>query len=157
MVTNQVASADVPKLTPAELQPIVNAAIARWTNAGLATAAVQKLAQVQFAISNLPGSELGLAAGNRVYLDVNAAGKGWFVDPTPSVDEEFTATSSDGQVRANDARVLDHIDLLTVVEHELGHVAGLTDLDTLANDVMNGVLGVGVRRNAAHTDAVLAC
>jgi hypothetical protein len=32
----------------------------------------------------------------------------------------------------------------------------LNDLDVLADDVMSGVLGVGIRRNASHTDAVLA-
>ena len=54
-----------------------------------------------------------------------------------------------------DPRALAHIDLLTVVEHELGHIAGLSDFDSLANDVMNGVLGAGVRRLASHTDAAL--
>jgi hypothetical protein len=48
------------------------------------------------------------------------------------------------------------MDLGTVVEHELGHVAGLPDLDALTDDVMSGVLGNGIRRNAMHTDAALA-
>ena len=34
-----------------------------------------------------------------------------------------------------------------VVEHELGHVAGLGDLDALANNLMIGTLGIGNRRN----------
>ena len=55
-----------------------------------------------------------------------------------------------------DPRALDRIDLLTVVEHELGHIAGLGDMDALADDVMNGVLGAGVRRIASDTDAALA-
>jgi hypothetical protein len=41
-----------------------------------------------------------------------------------------------------------------VVEHELGHVAGLSD-DALAGDIMNGVLGTGARRIASHVDAIL--
>ena len=45
-----------------------------------------------------------------------------------------------------DPRAVDRIDLLTVVEHELGHIAGLGDLDALANNLMSGTLGVGVRR-----------
>ncbi len=48
------------------------------------------------------------------------------------------------------------MDLLTVVEHELGHTAGLNDLDALTDDVMSGVLGSGVCRNVSHLDAVLA-
>ena len=51
------------------------------------------------------------------------------------------------QLQAVDPRAVDRIDLLTVVEHELGHIAGLDDLDALADDLMSGVLGVGVRRS----------
>jgi hypothetical protein len=46
--------------------------------------------------------------------------------------------------------------MLTVVEHELGHIAGLTDANALTDDIMSGVLGVGVRRNVSHVDAALA-
>jgi hypothetical protein len=122
----------------------------------LNAATVQKLSQVQFVISDLPGSYLGETEGNRVYIDTNAAGNGWFVDPTPTSDKEFASSGSQQQLVAMDPRALDRIDLLTVVEHELGHVAGLADLDTSVNDVMNGVLGTGVRRNATYTDALLA-
>ena len=59
-------------------------------------------------------------------------------------------------MQAVDPQAVDHIDLLTVVEHELGHIAGLGDLDAMSDDVMNGVLGTGVRRIASHADAVLA-
>ena len=62
----------------------------RWAGAGLDAAALAKLAQVQFVISDLPGSYLGETEGNEIYIDSNAAGYGWFVDPTPATDEEFT-------------------------------------------------------------------
>ena len=114
---------------------------------GLDAATLAKLAQVQFVISDLPGSYLGDTDGNEIYIDSNAAGYGWFVDPTPATDEEFTATPIAKQLQAVDPRAVDHIDLLTVVEHELGHVAGYDDLDALANNLMSGTLGVGVRRN----------
>jgi hypothetical protein len=111
---------------------------------------------VQFVISDLPGSDLGETEGNRVYLDVNAAGNGWFVDPTPALNEEFAASGSQQQLTAVDSRAVDRIDLLTVVEHELGHVAGLSDTHAQTNDIMDGVLGTGIRREPAHADAVLA-
>ncbi len=105
LAANQVvASASTPALTQAELQPIVNAAVARWTSAGLNAATVQKLTQVQFVISDLPGSYLGETEGNRVYIDVNAAGNGWFVDPTPASDEEFASSGSQQQLTAVDPR-----------------------------------------------------
>ena len=94
--------------------------------------------------------------GTMIYIDSNAAGHGWFVDPTPALDEEFTPSPSNQQLRAIDPRAVDRIDLLTVVEHELGHVAGLGDLDASVDDLMSGLLGTGTRRNASHVDAVLA-
>jgi hypothetical protein len=148
--------ASVSSLTQAQLAPIVNEAIAQWSGAGLSAADVQKLRQAQFVITDLPGSYLGEAQGNVVSLDVNAAGNGWFVDPTPAQNEEFASSTGTQQLRAVDAQALDHIDLLTVVEHELGHVLGLNDLNALADDVMDGVLGTGVRRLVTHVDAVLA-
>ena len=123
-------------------------------------ATLNKLEQVQFVIGDLPGSDLGEAveAANRVYLDTNAAGNGWFVDTTPTSDEEFAANGSSRQLQAVDPRALDRIDLLTVVEHELGHIAGLDDLNAAADNLMSGVLGVGARRDpyAASVDQVLA-
>ena len=118
----------MPALSQADLQPIIREAIARWAGAGLDAAAVAKLTQAQFVISDLPGSYLGKTEGNQIYIDTNAAGYGWFVDPTPALDEEFTPSPNNQQLRAVDPRAVDRIDLLTVVEHELGHVLGLKTL-----------------------------
>jgi hypothetical protein len=157
MAAAQVAaSQNVPTLAQTDLQPIVNEAITLWSQAGLDAATVQKLRQVQFVISDLGGAEVGKAQGNVVYLDTDAAGNGWFVDPTPASNEEFSASAGSQQLQAVDPRAVDHIDLLTVVEHELGHIAGLGDLNAVADDLMSGVLGAGVRRIASATDAVLA-
>jgi hypothetical protein len=157
MAADQVAaSANTPALTPSDLQPIVQEAVARWSSAGLDAAALAKLAQVQFVIGDLPSSYLGEATGSRIYLDTNAAGHGWFVDSTPASDAEFTLSPSSHALQAVDPRAVDKIDLLTVVEHELGHIAGLNDVDALTDDVMSGVLATGIRRNAVHTDAALA-
>jgi len=91
-----------------------------------------------------------------IYLDRDAAGHGWFVDPTPGDAEEFRATA-DGTLQAVDARAVDRIDLLTVVSHELGHVLGLEDLDASAGSLMSGTLQPGLRRrpSAAEIDAAL--
>jgi hypothetical protein len=50
------------------------------------------------------------------------------------------------------------MDLLTVVEHELGHIAGLGDLDASLDDLMSASLGTGIRRkvSASDVDAVFA-
>jgi hypothetical protein len=137
------ASANVSKLTQSDLALTVTEAITRWAAAGVDEAALAKLAQVQVVISDLSGSSLGSDQGNLVQIDVDAAGHGWFVDTTPSRDEEFAGSGS--QLKAVDSRAVDKIDLLSVVEHELGHILGFEDLDAMAEDVMSGVLGVGVR------------
>ena len=50
------------------------------------------------------------------------------------------------KLTAIDPRAVDRIDLLTVVEHELGHVLGLDDLDASLDALMSAKLGSGVRR-----------
>ncbi|MCC6124318.1 MAG: peptidylprolyl isomerase [Pirellulales bacterium] len=139
------AATGATPLSQSDLQPIVREAVARWSNAGLDADAIARLSQVQFIITDLPDSELGKAEADRIYLDLDAAGNGWFVDLTPDLDEEYLLTAAK-QLKAVDPRAIDHIDLLSVVEHELGHLAGFDDLDALAGDVMSGVLGVGIRR-----------
>jgi len=142
-----------PALSPAELQPIVTEALARWSAAGLSAPALAAMKQAQFVVTDLPGSYLGLAEGGRVYLDRDAAGHGWFIDPTPAGDEEFAwlTTGKDSlgvgrELRAIDPRAVDRIDLVSVVEHELGHIAGLRDNGSSLDDIMSGHLSSGIRR-----------
>jgi hypothetical protein len=116
------------------------------------------MAETPVIVADLPGVSLGRVVNGRIYLDGDAAGYGWFIDPTPAVDEEFTRLGSATHLTAIDAQAADKIDLLTVIEHELGHFAGLGDLDTAASDLMSGSLPTGVRRAATanEVDAVFA-
>ncbi|MCY2987960.1 MAG: hypothetical protein NTY19_08880, partial [Planctomycetota bacterium] len=132
-------------LTDESLQPIVTEAVSRWVNAGLDGRVLNTLRVTRTVITDLPGSELGLAAGSTIYIDQDAAGHGWFVDPTPSQDEEFTAAQG-GELVAITPDAAARMDLLTVVEHELGHAAGLTDGPARTADVMSATLPTGVRR-----------
>jgi hypothetical protein len=159
LANNVVASTPAAgSVNTADLAPIVQAAIARWSAAGLSTASLDAMARANFVVTSLPDAELGLTSGETVYIDADAAGHGWFVDPTPAKDEEFTQLGSTGELKAVDPRAVDHIDLLTVVEHELGHVAGLSDLDPSATSLMSGMLPTGVRRDvtANEVDAIFA-
>jgi hypothetical protein len=150
-------SDDALSLTESELDATVSTAIERLAaRLNLDAATIDKLQQVTFVIADLSGSYLGDAIGNRIYIDSNAAGYGWFVDPTPTTDEEYAASTSSEKLEAIDSRALDQIDLLTVVEHELGHILGLRDLDASLNDLMSRTLGTGIRRNASYVDAALA-
>jgi cyclophilin family peptidyl-prolyl cis-trans isomerase len=144
------AVVDAPDATPLSaslLQPLVAEAIARWTAAGLPASSLSAIKSASIIVTDLPGAYLGTANGHTISIDVNAAGRGWFVDPTPSADEEFAASAGGGQLLAVDPRAVDRIDLLSVIEHELGHLAGFADLDALSDDLMSGTLGVGIRRD----------
>jgi hypothetical protein len=74
-------------------------------------------------------------SGPTIYLDDKAAGWGWFVDPTPWEDSEFTTPGNQGEQH--------RMDLLTVLEHELGHLLGF---DHQATGVMEDTLATGARR-----------
>jgi hypothetical protein len=142
-----VTDSDAARLTQSQLQAIVMEAINRWAGAGLDGSTLASLARVEFVVADLSGACLGEAQWNRIYIDANAAGHGWFVDDTAAADEEFAMpTGNTRSLLAVDPQAVDRIDLLTVVEHELGHIAGFDDLDALADNLMSGVLGIGVRR-----------
>ena len=135
-------------VTPAALRPIVAAAISRWSSTGIDPADVEQLARVPITIADLSGpGYLGFASSERIVVDDDGAGLGWFVDATPAIDEEFSAS-----VRTSAASVgnpaSEQVDLLTVVMHEMGHVLGLGDLDPRADvdQLMTGTLQPGQRR-----------
>ena len=137
-----VASSQEPLLGITAAQAALQAGVARWAELG------QAMGPVDVAIADLPGAMLSETQGKVIYLDSNAAGHGWFIDDTPGQDEEFAAVAGRSELKAVDAAAVDHIDLLTVVEHELGHIAGLKDLDATLDSLMSAQLPSGVRRLA---------
>jgi hypothetical protein len=102
------------------VEAVLDDAIARWTRAGVAP---ESLADVVVELADLDGSSLAVADGNVILLDRDAAGWGWHTDPRSPVEAG-------------------RIDLLTVLLHELGHVAGH---DHEAHGVMAPALAPGVR------------
>ena len=125
---------------------LVTVALARWETQGISTETLKAMAAAPVRVVDLPGAELGKYEGGVIYLDRDAAGHGWFVDPTPTMDEEFADLGTERQMHAVAPQAVDRIDLLTVVEHELGHVAGLGDLDATLDVLMAGQLPTSVRR-----------
>jgi WD40 repeat protein len=120
-------------VTPKQIMPLLAEAAHRWQAAGIDSS---RLAAVEVQVANLGGATLGQASGNTIRIDATAAGWGWFVDPTPGDDAEFTTPGDQGEQG--------RMDLLTVLAHELGHVLGFEHADT--DGVMDTVLPPGVRR-----------
>ena len=75
-------------------------------------------------------------------LDCDAAGNGWFVDPTPWEHGEFGGTGWAGNATGRVAS--ERIDLLTTLAHEFGQLLRMNDLRQV-NHVMNHELQVGRR------------
>src|SRR5262249_19116446 len=100
-------------LRTSQVQPLLNAALARWQAARVNTSALHG---IDIRLANLGGTTLGIASGHTIWLDDNAAGWGWFVDRTPGNDSEFTTRGNQGEQN--------RMDLLTVLEHEVGHLLG---------------------------------
>jgi len=144
------AGGAVSALTPEALLPLVAEAVARWTASGIDAAQVVLLRGAQFSVHNLGGAGyLGLAAGQTIWIDDDAAGYGWFVDATPTDDGEFGRQVASGEWQASAlSPAFGRMDLLTVVMHELGHVIDQPDLNPLVapHVLMTETLETGTRR-----------
>jgi hypothetical protein len=150
--------ANAPALTNAQLQFEVHGAIGKLQTEGVDAALIAQLSNVQFTVGQLSGGTLALSTvvSGSVIVDASAAGYGWFVDPTPSLDNEFARVG--GSLRAiSNSAATGRMDLLTVILHELGHFDGWTELDPTLhpNDLMALTLATGERRDQA-LDAVFA-
>ncbi|MBB3329602.1 Ca2+-binding RTX toxin-like protein [Halomonas campaniensis] len=84
---------------------------------------------IDLEVVDLGGLRLAQVVQGRILIDAQAAGHGWFIDATPDADEEFTLGSDGSLHAAQGSDAQGHIDLLTVLMHELGHLAGLTHGD----------------------------
>ncbi|MGI9442140.1 MAG: choice-of-anchor Q domain-containing protein [Rubripirellula sp.] len=140
------------------IQPSLIQALMAWHASGADARELRQLAGVSVTISDLPGNVLARTAGRTIVLDHDAAGNGWFVDPSPWDHVEFGGTRAAGWTQgagyATSRVAADRIDLLTTLTHEFGHLLGMDDLRQV-NHVMNHELEVGRRvlPEASQTDA----
>ena len=118
----------VDMISQADLNTVLEDAVAYWANRGWSTSALDS---VNFELTDLRNRAIGMQYGNTIYIDVDAAGHGWYVDSDVSTQEAFAG-----------------MDLYTTVTHELGHVLGLSDIyaASASDDIMYGYLHNGERR-----------
>jgi uncharacterized repeat protein (TIGR01451 family) len=130
----------VVPLTQAQLNAADAAAIREWAAAGLPAADLVRMQAATSDIVDLSGDHLGAAMlnGNEFAIDPTADGWGWSVDVS-------------GKPAAG------RMDLLTVVEHELGHVIGLDSRFTGdPHGLMYAYLSPGERRSPRGADVASA-
>jgi hypothetical protein len=120
-----------PSLRAGQAKPLLTEALARWRAAG---ADVSGLRGLDVRVADLGGQTLAKAAGHVIWLDDTAVGRGWFVDGTPHSDSEFTRPDNQGEQH--------RVDLLTVLEHEIGRLLGRGDE---VGGVMQDTLAAGTR------------
>ena len=151
-VTAQGPGLNINLLTLADIDLLLPAARQYWLNQG---AKASVLGGVSLHIGQLPAGLAGQTAGKSITLSQDGAGWGWFVDATPTADEEFTPDPTAQNLRATaGTAAVGKLDLLTVLIHELGHVLGAQDL-ARAEDVMSGHLEAGVRRLPTAQDTAM--
>ena len=142
-------------LTQSALDSMASSAIAAWERSGkLDQAQLDKLHQVRFHIDDLDGRVLGLAAGTDIAIDRDAAGYGWFVDKTPARSEEFgKALGKEAAVASMSSPASGKMDLLSVINHEVGHALGLADEPRGSTpEFMDESLAAGERISPFATD-----
>jgi hypothetical protein len=149
----RLPEAQAAALSQAALDDTVQAALQRLALAGVSADVLGRLAGASFRVSDLTGSQLGMAVPGAgvVFLDRTAAGHGWFVDATPLQDEEFTPSGLGVLTAGPGTAAAGREDLLTAVLHEMGHLVGRGDDNAAANpgDLMGDQLSDGTRLTRA--------
>ncbi|UUO08802.1 peptidylprolyl isomerase [Blastopirellula sp. J2-11] len=110
---------DVTSLTPEVVQPVLDAAAAKIADAYSQLGVFNFVITTNFQIVDLPGSQLSYRNNGILYLDIDAAGYGWFVDSTPAQNEEFSSSGVNSWNALAESDADGKIDLLTVILHEL--------------------------------------
>lgn len=114
------------QLSQAQLDAAVATAIEHWEAAGLSAKQREQLRSASVQLADLDAGLLGSTFGSSVEIDRDAVGWGWNIDGSQSSER---------------------YDLLTVVQHELGHVLGMPHDDDDSQSLMASTLTRGMRHS----------
>ncbi|MFK4836280.1 matrixin family metalloprotease, partial [Microbacterium sp. ZW T2_14] len=139
-----VAAPGASDLTAADIAAVLPSALALWGASDLRGATVR--------IGDVSGDRIAVTSGRTITIDADAAGRGWFVDATPSASSEYSLGSGDTVRARPSGPAAGHFDLRTVLAHEIGHLLGRADVSR--NDaIMHESLRPGERHLTAGADA----
>ncbi len=136
-------------LTQTQVQPVLAEAIASWKAVGVNAAGMQLMEQTRIEVTDLGGSMLGLEVPGQIWINSTAAGYSWYIGGGAASLQAFGIPGPGGEMSAGPAA--GQVDLLTVLEHELGHIIGLGD-NGQSGDLMGISLGLGIRRMPTAAD-----
>jgi Ca2+-binding RTX toxin-like protein len=139
VATSVADASSEPELSVDQAIPVLAAAMDLWRQAGADGIA---LAGIHLEIADLLDTLIAVTEGSTIYLDVNAAGYGWFVDATPQDSNEYRP-SRRGLVARENSDASGKMDLLTVLMHEIGHALGYEHSD---GGLMSTTLAPGTRK-----------
>jgi hypothetical protein len=144
MASGTAAGESGTAITSADLTAAARTVIDLWSSSGsLSAGQIAHLESVQIEVVDLPGAMLGFATWDKIMIDTNAAGFGWFVDSTL---QGGGSTDIEGRM-----------DLLSAFAHEFGHLLGESHSD---EGLMGSFLSSGARTfeqlDSSHTASTAA-
>lgn len=105
---------------------IFDAAKQHWIEHGLSSSQAATLDLLDYNVVDLHNFKLGEQNGNLISIDIDAAGKGWFIDETPLDNAEYAYIQGTGHLTSSMASdAYGKVDLLTIMMHEIGHALNI--------------------------------
>ncbi|MGM0485754.1 MAG: putative Ig domain-containing protein [Planctomycetota bacterium] len=137
-----VGAAPEPSLYREDVTPVFETAKTVWLQRGLDPIGLSALSECDITLKDLDGTALAISHSGDIILDPDGAGLGWFVDETPTDDTEFAVKlNQDTRHATATSEAHGKYDLLSVLMHEMGHLAGFMNGDAGFDSHVESIAG----------------